>query len=122
MLELPMTQTSWLLGASGFAGDGKGWFGLTIKVDAPFFSLNPVLGSVMVTKIVAGSPASKAGVTAGDHVVQVEGVAIVGRRAKEIEPLMRKAVGETLHLQMKHPSGDIYSASLVAEAEPAGKH
>jgi hypothetical protein len=48
----------------------------------------------------------------------VEGVASAGRRAKEIKPLMQKAPGETLHLQMKHPNGNIYSTSLVAQTKP----
>ena len=110
----------WLLASSGFAGEGGGWFGFTIKVDASIFSLNPVLRSATVTKVVADSPAAKGGVTAGDQIIQVEGVAIAGRRAKEIKPLMQKAAGETLHLQMTHSNGTVYTASLVARVKPEG--
>src|SRR5215831_16839896 len=109
-----------LIGWSGLAGEGGGWFGFVINVDTSMFSLNPVLHSATVTKVVAGSPAAKGGVTVGDQIIQVEGVAIAGRRAKEIKPLMQKAPGETLHLQMKHPNGSIYSASLIAETKPGG--
>jgi C-terminal processing protease CtpA/Prc len=110
----------WLIASSNFAGEGRGWFGFTIQVDAPFFSLNPILRSATVTKIVAGSPAAKSGLTTGDQIVEVEGVAIAGRHAKEIQPLMQKAAGETLHLRMKHLDGKIYSTSLVAQTKPEG--
>jgi C-terminal processing protease CtpA/Prc len=111
----------WLIGSSALAGGSGGWFGFTVKVDASIFSLNPVLRSAAVTKVVPGSPAAKGGVTAGDQILQVESVVIAGRRAKEIQPLMQKAVGETIHLQMRHPDGNVYSASLVAQAKPEGK-
>ena len=110
----------WLIVSSCLAGESGGWFGFTINVDASIFSLNPVLRSATVAKVVAGSPAARGGVIVGDQIIQVEGVAIVGRRAKEIKPLMQKAAGETLHLQMKHLNGNIYSTSLVAQAKPEG--
>jgi C-terminal processing protease CtpA/Prc len=110
----------WLIVSNCFAGESGGWFGFTINVDASIFSLNPVLRSATVVKVVAGSPAARGGVTAGDQIIQVEGVAIAGRRAKDIKPLMQKAAGETLHLQMKNTNGNIYSTSLVAQAKPQG--
>ena len=100
------------------AGAGKGWFGLVVDVDGSGFSFNPVLRSVTISKVIAGSPAATQGLASGDQVTEVEGLVVAGRRAKEVELVMQKSVGETLHLRLKRPNGEVYSAVLVAAAKP----
>ena len=100
------------------AGTDKGWFGLVVNVDGSGFSFNPVLRSVTISKVIAGSPAATQGLASGDQVTEVEGLVVAGRRAKEVELVMQKSVGETLHLRLKRPNGEVYSAVLVAAAKP----
>ncbi len=99
--------------------EARGYFGLGVSIDGEGFFLNPTLRSVTIQKVAPKSPAASAGIVPGDQIVEVEGRAIAGTKARELEPLMRKKVGQTLHLLLKHPSGGSFKANLIAVAKPA---
>lgn len=102
---------------SAQAGAG-GWFGTGVKVDGSGFFLNSTLKPATITKVAAGSPAAKAKLEFGDSIVEVEGRRVAGCKAKELEPLMEKAVGESLHIRLKKKSGELSSVTLVAAPPP----
>ena len=95
----------------------KGWFGFVISADADGW-LHPVVKSITVSKVFPDSPAAKAGITAGDSVVEVQGIAVAGGAADTLQAALKKAVGETLRLKIRH-GGDIREVSLMAVAAPA---
>lgn len=99
------------------AADPVGWFGLSLDVDVEGY-LNPTLRAVKVTGVVAGSPASSQGILAGDEVVSVNELRIAGGRARQIQAAMAKAPGETLRMQLRHPSGELYTVTLTAARKP----
>jgi C-terminal processing protease CtpA/Prc len=99
------------------AADAKGWFGFAAKVDVDGF-ISPTLRSIKIASVVTGSPAQVHGLATGDEIIEVEGVAVAGCKARELQPLMEKKIGETLHLRVKHASGETYSADLVAAIRP----
>ncbi len=111
--------------AAGFvqasqAAEEKGFFGLAVNVDGEGFFLDPTLRSVTISKVTPASPAALNGLAAGDQIVELEGLLIAGRKGRELEPLMKKAVGESLRLRLKRPNGDLYNATLVAVRRPEG--
>jgi C-terminal processing protease CtpA/Prc len=91
-----------------------GTFGFAIDVDGEGFFLNPTLKTVTIKSVVPGRPAATAGMKPGDQVVEVEGRLVSGAKARELQPLMKKNVGESLALRLRKPSGDLYAVSLVA--------
>jgi C-terminal processing protease CtpA/Prc len=101
--------------------DAKGFFGLAVAIDGKGFVLNPTLRSVTVQKVEPKSPAANAGIAPGDQIVEVEGKTVAGTKAKELQPLMQKKVGQSLHLVLKHPNGETFKVVLIAIARPAEK-
>ena len=91
-----------------------GSFGFAIDVDGDGFFLNPTLKSVTIKSVVAGRPASDAGIKPGDQIVEVEGKQIIGAKARDLEPYLKKNVGEQLKLKLRRPSGELYFATIVA--------
>jgi C-terminal processing protease CtpA/Prc len=91
-----------------------GTFGFAIDVDGEGFFLNPTLKTVTIKSVVPGRPAATAGIKSGDQVVEVEGRQVLGAKARDLQPLMKKNVGETLTLRLRKPSGEFYAVSLVA--------
>lgn len=96
----------------------KGFFGFVIEVDGAGL-LNPTLSSATIKKVIPSSPAARAGIAVGDQIISAEGHAVAGAKAKEIQPIMQKQVGQTLHLRLKRPAGTEYDVTLVAVAKPA---
>jgi C-terminal processing protease CtpA/Prc len=109
-----------LMVAPAFAEDAKGFFGLTVAIDGEGFFLNPTLKSVTVQKVALNSPAANAGIAPGDQILEAEGRKIAGTKAKELQPIMTKKIGQALHLLLKRPKGESYKATLIAIARPAG--
>ncbi|MDP9119798.1 MAG: PDZ domain-containing protein [Acidobacteriota bacterium] len=103
------------------AADDKGYFGLAVAIDADGFFLNPTLRTLKVEKVEPQSPAANAGIAPGDQIIEAEGRVVAGTKARELEPIMRKKVGQALHLLLKRPKGESYKAILIAIAKPAGK-
>ena len=91
-----------------------GSFGFAIDVDGEGFFLNPTLKSVTIKSVTAGRPASVAGIKPGDQIIEIEGIKVAGSKARDLEPYLRRNVGEKVNLQMRKPGGELYSAILVA--------
>jgi C-terminal processing protease CtpA/Prc len=92
-----------------------GTFGFVAAIDADGI-FDPVLKTVTIQKVEPGLPAASAGIAVGDTIIEVEGKQVAGAKAKELEPLMRKQVGEVLRLKLRRASGESYTVSMVAAA------
>jgi C-terminal processing protease CtpA/Prc len=103
------------------AEDGKGFFGLAVSIDGEGFFLNPTLRTITIQKVEPKSPAANAGIAPGDQIIEAEGRVIAGTKARELEPIMTKKVGQALHLLLKRPKGELYKVILIAIAKPTGK-
>jgi C-terminal processing protease CtpA/Prc len=101
------------------AADERGFFGFQVNVETDGPALSPVLRSITIQKIFAGSPAAKNGIAISDQIVEIDGVAVAGRKAGELEPVMRKTVGQALRVKLKRKNGELYSTELVAIPRPA---
>jgi C-terminal processing protease CtpA/Prc len=102
---------------AGFAAE-RGYFGFSMAIDVDGF-LNPTLNSITIAKVAPSSPAALAGIKTGDEVLEVEGHAVAGAKAKEIQALAEKDVGQSLTLKVKHAKGDAVTVTLVSTARPA---
>ena len=111
-LFLAGLSLTWIFTASLMAAE-KGWFGFGLKVAGSGF-LSLTVHSVTVESIAPHSPASEQSIAVGDEIIQVEEITVPGRRAWELKPLIQKQVGETVHLRLKRPGGQIYSVTLIA--------
>ncbi len=94
-----------------------GSFGFAIEVDGEGSFLNPTLKSVTIKSVVSGRPAAQADIKPGDQILEVDGKLVAGAKARDLEPHLRKNVGEKLNLRLRRQSGDIYSATLVAASK-----
>ena len=109
-----------LLSQAPAADAPVGYYGVAIDVKTDGgMPWNPKLKSVTISRVAANSPASKQGVAAGDQVLAADGLSIAGRKARELEPVLHKKVGESLRLSLKRPDGRAYEVTLVAIAKPA---
>ena len=75
--------------------------------------------SAVIKGVVPDTPAAKAGVRAGDRIIEIEGCAIPGCGSRKAKKLMTKPMGETLHLKLEHADGTAYSVALVGVPRPA---
>jgi C-terminal processing protease CtpA/Prc len=96
----------------------KGWFGFTLAIDADGI-LNPKLRSIKIEKIFPASPAAKAGLAAGDTIVEIEGIVVDGAKADTLKAAMQKSIGETLRLKIKRGADASQDVSLIAGPKPA---
>jgi C-terminal processing protease CtpA/Prc len=92
--------------------------GISVKTDGGM-PWNPKLQSVTISRVAPASPAAQKGVAVGDQVIAADGLTIAGRKARELEPVMHKTVGQSLRLALKRPDGRAYEVTLVAIAKPA---
>ncbi len=99
-------------------GADRGWFGMGLKAEGTGFFPNPTIKSITIISVEPNSPAARGELAAGDEVIELEGRVLAGKKAKEIRPLAEKAVGESLHLRLRHQNGEVYSAILVAVSKP----
>ena len=96
----------------------KGWFGFfSLSIDADGI-LDPKLRSIKIEKIFLGSPAAKAGLSVGDMIVEIEGIAVDGAKADALKAAMQKSVGETLRLKVKRGADASQEVSLIAGSKP----
>ena len=79
--------------------------------------LNPLVTKILITKVERASIAEGAGIVAGDEIVQVEGQSVVGRRARELQPLMKFNAGETRTLRIRHADGKQTEVRLTKPKE-----
>jgi len=97
---------------------GEGWFGLELAVEADGFWRNPTVRTVKVTGVVPGSPAAKAGIVAGDAILQIQGTVVAGAESAVLRVAMRKNIGQTLRLQVKHGLQEPDEVKMVAARTP----
>jgi len=101
--------------ASGCAMAGeKGYLGISLSVDGDGFFLNPTLKTVKIDKVIANGPAAKAGIEAGDLLLEVEGKKVVGSKSRDMLPYMNREVGQTVHLAVQKSSGEVRQFEVVA--------
>ncbi|MEJ7746416.1 MAG: PDZ domain-containing protein, partial [Luteimonas sp.] len=96
----------------------RGYFGFGMSVTGSGFSLNPTVKRIRIASVVPGTPAAVNGIAVNDEIIKLEGVAIAGRKAKELKALASRDVGQTLNLELKRPDGKVYRRSLVAIKRP----
>ncbi|HET7793284.1 MAG TPA: PDZ domain-containing protein [Rhizobacter sp.] len=93
-------------------------FGVTVAITADGW-LNPTVRTAKVTQVQPGLPAHRAGIAAGDEVLELDGKRIPGATAGDLAPLAKgKRVGERLAVMLQRPNGTAYTAVLVAEPPP----
>jgi C-terminal processing protease CtpA/Prc len=109
---------SLLLGCAAASASGKGYLGLGVNIDGdgPFW--NATLKTVTVSKVVAGSPAEKAGVSVGDRIVEIEGRPVSGAKANDLKPFMEREVGQRVKLGLQKASGEVRHVVVVAGPKP----
>ena len=95
----------------------KGFFGFGLAVKGEGM-INPTVKAMMVESVKPGTPAAEQKIAVGDEIVEVEGVSVPGRKAKEIRPLMEKKVGEVVRLRLKRANGETYSVTMTAIKQP----
>ncbi len=105
-----------LVSALATAGE-RGYFGFGMSLTGSGF-INPTVKRVRIASVVPGSPAAINRIATNDEIIKLEGVAIAGRKAKELKSLAARDVGQTLNLEMKRPDGSVYRVSLVAVKRP----
>ena len=96
----------------------RGFLGFSFEIDGEGFFLNPTLKSATIASVATASPAASAGIAPKDRIVEVEGHAVVGAKGKDLQPLLKKAPGQSLQLKLKRPTGEEYAVTLVAVARP----
>ena len=107
-----------LLWAAVATSGERGFFGYALAVKGGGFFLNPTISAISIREVLPGSPAARSGIAAGDSIVKLEGVAVAGRKANDLKARAERDVGETLHLELKRPNGQVYSVALVAVRRP----
>jgi C-terminal processing protease CtpA/Prc len=63
---------------------------------------DPAAGVPLIQQIVVGSPAEKAGLRKGDHIIQVDGVATSGRTLAQIVESIRGFAAGSVTLTVQH--------------------
>lgn len=96
---------SLLLAAFSAANGAEPKLGFTIRLESEGFILNPIVKKLTVAEVKKGSIAEAAGMKADDEIVAVEGQRVAGRRARELQPLMKLEAGQTRTLRVKHAAG-----------------
>lgn len=87
--------------------------GFAVRRGRRRFFLNPLVKRLLVTEVTKGSLAEAAGMRAGDQIMQIEGQSVTGRRARELQPLMKLNPGETRTLRLKHTDGTEVDARIT---------
>lgn len=108
-----------VLGA--WAADAEqGWWGLALNVEAEsLLTFHPKVSQVKVVKVEPGSPAEKAGLQAGDLIVEVDGLQVAGAQGDALRAKMRKAPGESVRMKVKRGESAPIEVTLTAARKPA---
>ncbi len=91
----------------------RGYFGFATTIDAEGF-FNPTVNSIKVASVVPNSPAAKAGIAAGDYIVEVEGQPVAGAKGDTIKPYMQRELGQSTRFVIKKVTGENVQVVLVA--------
>jgi C-terminal processing protease CtpA/Prc len=87
--------------------------GFVTQVYGEGFFLNPLVTRILVTEVTKDSLAEAAGMRAGDHIIQIEGQNVAGKRAWELQPFMKLNPGETRTFRLKHANGTEVDARIT---------
>lgn len=115
---LLIVATVFLLSSAIALAGERGFFGFGLSVSGKGFPLNPTITRVTIASVLPGTPAARGGIGVGDEIVKAAGVVVAGKKGKELQALARREVGQTLHLELKRPSGELYAVALVAVRRP----
>ena len=109
-----------LLGVLAPAGaEEKGFLGLSLEVELEGTLASPLLREAKVVKVLSASPAANAGIQRGDRIVEVEGRAVAGANAYELQKLMQREVGEPLRMRLARGGAEPFDVTLIpAVARP----
>ena len=98
--------------------EDHGYFGFALKVVTKGFFLAPTVSDLTIDKVMPGTPAERAGIRPGDRIVEVEGKPVAGTKALDLKSSATRMPGQTLHLTLRHPDGQVYKAAMVAVPHP----
>ena len=107
-----------LLAGTACAED-HGYFGFALKAVTKGFFLAPTITELSIDKVMPGTPAERAGLRAGDRILEVEGKPVAGSKALDLKAKATRQPGQTLHLTLRHPDGQVYRVAMVAIPHPA---
>jgi C-terminal processing protease CtpA/Prc len=108
-----------LLACATAASAGEhGYFGFGLEVVTKGFFLSPEVTSVRISKVLPGTPAEHVGIRAGDTILRVEDMLVVGSKALDLKARAARDVGQALHLQLRHADGQTFAVSMVAIPHP----
>jgi C-terminal processing protease CtpA/Prc len=107
-----------LLCATGASAGERGYFGFGLEVVTKGFFLSPEVASLKISKVVPNTPAARVGISAGDTIVRVEDMVVVGSKALDLKARAARDVGQPLHLQLQHADGQTFAVNMVAIPHP----
>jgi C-terminal processing protease CtpA/Prc len=106
-----------LSAAAALSATPTGWFGMRLTLDYAHASRKTV-ESLRIDAVFPDSPAARAHLAKDDEILEVEGKPVAGMAPDALQASMQRPIGQPLHLRLKHPSGETFSAVLVAAAIP----
>ena len=98
----------------------RGFFGFALRTEFDGSFWNPVLSAASIAEVVPESPTAKSGISVGDVLLELEGIPVPGAKAdalKKLKTTLKKdaVAGDQLHMKLRRPNGEVYSAVVVAE-------
>lgn len=94
-----------------------GYLGLSLEVDADGF-FNPTLKTLTVKKVAPNSPAARAGIEAGDRIVEIDGRAVAGSKANDLKPILQGDVGRSVRMAVRKATGATTTVAVVLGRKP----
>ncbi|MFH1474922.1 MAG: S41 family peptidase [Chloroflexota bacterium] len=70
-------------------------------------------GRLVIVRVLRESPADRAGVTAGDEILTVDGVSVAGLTVEEVVPKVRGPEGSKVSLELKGTNGATRSVTIT---------
>jgi len=107
-----------LLCATAASAGERGTFGFGLEVATKGFFLSPEITSLKISNVLPGMPAERAGIRAGDTILRVEDMVVVGAKALDLKARAARDVGQALHLQLRHADGQTFAVNMVAVPRP----
>ncbi|MDD3764745.1 MAG: PDZ domain-containing protein [Nevskiales bacterium] len=96
----------------------KGAIGFTVEVEGDGSFWKPVIKTVRVVGVRAGSPAEAAGLRVGDEILEVQGVEVADANARRVAKLVEVDPGEHLLLRVRSADGETRDVEIIAGQAP----